>query len=102
MSKHREELFKMGRTDLVNRIKKLELDKTSLKEKLSLYLGGWPSLEQRIEELEAEIRLLQAKLDAVRQLPREWRRMEQDGWGVDGNTCTDELEAALQKEKSDE
>lgn len=38
--------------DLTERIAELEADKKSLKEKLTLYLGGWPSLEERIEELE--------------------------------------------------
>jgi DNA repair exonuclease SbcCD ATPase subunit len=40
--------------EAVDRIEALEADKASLKEKLSLYLGGWPSLEQHIEELERD------------------------------------------------
>ena len=40
--------------DDVQHIAELEADKYSLKEKLKLYLGGWPSLEKRIAELEAD------------------------------------------------
>jgi hypothetical protein len=41
---------------LWKRIDELEADKHSLKEKLKLYIGGWPSLEKRIAELEDELR----------------------------------------------
>ena len=39
------------------RIAELEADKASLKEKLKLYIGGWPSLEKRIQELEAQVKV---------------------------------------------